>query len=181
MKHTLPIITLTTLAAAASAQAASGLSYNQVNVCRSSQNNAISAQFQVGGNLLLSAAVTGEGSSEPTLGVAYVFKNVAFATDVAVGIQQAQWESSTYTVTARRALAEFLPGLEIAVGYAESGADFSKGLTSPIFAAGATDYAESAWSYELAYGVTKQIQVTVARVDYKAEPTQTVVGLRYNF
>ncbi|MGA0134625.1 MAG: hypothetical protein ACO3ND_09765, partial [Opitutales bacterium] len=84
MKHILPIITLTTLAAAASAQAASGLSYNQVNVTRSSQVNAVSAQFQIGGNLLLSAAVSGQNnwpaSSEPTLGVAYVFKNVAFAT-----------------------------------------------------------------------------------------------------
>ncbi|MGA0134550.1 MAG: hypothetical protein ACO3ND_09380 [Opitutales bacterium] len=178
MKHILPIITLTTLAAAASAQAASGLSYNQVNVTRSSQVNAVSAQFQLGGNLLLSAAVSGDGWSEPTLGVAYVFKNVAFATDVAVGIQQGQWERSAYTIAARRALGEIIPGLEAGISYADT---YSTGNDTYIFLAGASSWAESAWSYELAYGVTKQIQVTVARVDFKAQPAQTVVGLRYNF
>jgi len=51
MKHILPILTITTLAAAASAQTAAapaGLSYNRVTVSREGQNNTLAAEALLG-------------------------------------------------------------------------------------------------------------------------------------
>ena len=188
MKHILPILTLTTLAAAASAQAAApaGLSYNRVGFSRSSQDNTISAQTLVGGsNVLVGIESNSANNSEPQLTLGYVFKNVYAGVDATVFASQAQWENTVYGVTLRRSLSEVVAGLEGSVSY---GSNFTKGTLSSFSIAGATSAAEGAFAYELAYNVNKQIQVGVAYVHFVDAPNwaaekdnQTVISLRYNF
>jgi hypothetical protein len=186
MKHILPILTITTLAAAASAQSAAapaGLSYNRVGFSRSSQENTISAQTLVGGsNVLVGIDSTSAGNSEPQLTLGYVFKNVYAGVDATVFATQSQWENTYYGVTLRRSLSEVVAGLEGSISYANT---FSSGNNSYIGIGGANNWAEGAWAYELAYNVNKQYQVAVGYVSFvngqSATDTQTVVSLRYNF
>ena len=187
MKHILPILTITTLAAAASAQSAvasSGLSYNRVAFSRSSKDNMISAQTLVGSsNVLVGIDSTSASYSEPQLTLGYVFKNVYAGVDATVFATQSQWENTVYGVTLRRSLSEVVAGLEGSVSYANT---FSSGQTATFGIGGATTYAEGAWAYELAYNVNKQVQVAVGYVHFvKAgnanDDNQTVVSLRYNF
>ena len=186
MKHILPILTLTTLAAAASAQAAApaGLSYNRVGFSRSSKDNTISAQTLVGGsNVLVGIDSAGTGRSEPQLTLGYVFKNVYAGVDATVFATQPQWEKTVYGVTLRRSLSEVVAGLEGSVSY---GNTFSKNNTSYFGIGGASAVGEGAWAYELAYNVNKQYQVAAGYVHFVktpswAENNQTVVSLRYNF
>ena len=188
MKHILPILTLTTLAAAASAQAAApaGLSYNRVGFSRASKSNSISAQTLVGGSNVLVGIEShnGENNSEPQLTLGYVFKNVYAGVDATVFGTQAQWEKTVYGVTLRRSLSEVVAGLEGSISY---GNVFSKNNASYFAIGGASNRAEGAWSYELAYNVNKQVQVAAGYVHFvKASgpadsDNQTVVSLRYNF
>ena len=88
MKHILPILTITTLAAAASAQtaaASSGLSYNRVGLNYATNNvkgYSLSASALIGNSNVLLAGSTTIGGNSSTNGansvsVGYVFKNVA--------------------------------------------------------------------------------------------------------
>ncbi|MEY4402466.1 MAG: hypothetical protein RIR91_501, partial [Verrucomicrobiota bacterium] len=94
MKHILPILTITTLAAAASAQTAAaapaGLSYNRATVSRQGQNNDVAVQHFLGNtNVLASLSTVGNGNGHASLGLGYVFKNVALSTDATVGFTTA--------------------------------------------------------------------------------------------
>ena len=164
MKHILPILTITTLAAAASAQSAasSGLSYNRVGLGYNtdSKGYSLSASALIGGsNVLVGASSTiggnntGNGADSVSLG--YVFKNVAFGADATVSVGS----DESYGLNVRKDLGNNIEG---AVSYGrESGVN--------------------TWGVELAYNVSKQIQVAVGYSDASGSASTTDVSVRYNF
>ena len=167
MKHILPILTITTLAAAASAQSAaasSGLSYNRVGLGYNtdSKGYSLSASALIGSsNFLVEADTTiggntsGNGSDSVSLG--YVFKNVALGADATVAIGS----NESYGLNVRKDLGN---NIELAAGYArESGVN--------------------GWGVELAYNVSKQIQLAVGVSDTSAvgSTSTTDISVRYNF
>ena len=97
MKHILPILTITTLAAAASAQSAaasSGLSYNRVGVSYNTDSKgfSVSASALIGSsNFLVEADTTIGGSTSgngvDSVSLGYVFKNVALGADATVSVR----------------------------------------------------------------------------------------------
>jgi len=176
MKHILPILTITTLAAAASAQTAvapAGLSYNRVTVSREGQNNALAAEALLGSSNVIAtistSSVNGVASTGYSLG--YVFKNVAAGIDATVSVGAGdETANSDIGLTLRRSLSEVVAGLEarIVLGY-NSGAG----------AAGSTtDY-----TYELQYNINKQfgIAYSVTDVDAVGVSNLHTVSVRYNF
>ena len=189
MKHILPILTLTTLAAAASAQAAApaGLSYNRVGVSRITTQTTLSADFLVGGNVLISAvagnSATSHGEDNIRLGLGYVFKNVAAGIDATVGLtaglgyNQDNYASSVYSVNLRRSLSDFAPGLEAAVSYNTTGSNDKYAEISQAY----NVYASSYWNVELSYAVTKQFSVALGRISPKDNSALTVYSVRYSF
>ena len=172
MKHILPILTITTLAAAASAQTAAapaGLSYNRVTVSREGQNNTLAAEALLGSSNVLATIGTSTAGTSYSLG--YVFKNVAAGIDatVSVGAGDAA-NNSDIGLTLRRSLSEVVAGLEarIVVGY-NSGAG----------AAGSTtDY-----TYELQYNINKQFGIAYSLTDIDAAGVSNLhtISVRYNF
>ena len=180
MKHILPILTITTLAAAASAQtpvAPAGLSYNRVTVSRSGQNNALAAEALLGSSNVLATIGTTSSyyyGSDTTFSLGYVFKNVAFGVDATLSVSAGnEWNHSTYSVTLRRALSEVIQGLEARVVVAQNdGADASSG---PSFGIDASTSA----TYELQYNITKQYAVAYSLTD--GPQTVHTVSFRYNF
>jgi hypothetical protein len=167
MKHILPILTITTLAAAASAQTAvapAGLSYNRVTVSRSGQENVLGAEALLGSSNVLATIATTSTGTAYSLG--YVFKNVAYGVDatLSVGAGSAT-EYSSYSVTLRRALSEVIQGLEARVVVSQNDGDVSAPSTTAV--------------YELQYNITKQYAVAFSVTD-GTENTQTV-SFRYNF
>ena len=165
MKHILPILTITTLAAAASAQSAaasSGLSYNRVGLGYNtdskgysltasaligSSNFLVEADTSIGGN------TSGNGADSVSLG--YVFKNVALGADATVAIGS----NESYGLNVRKDLGN---NIELAVGYArESGVNV--------------------WGAELAYNVSKQIQLAVGVSDAQGAASTSDITVRYNF
>ena len=172
MKHILPILTITTLAAAASAQTAAapaGLSYNRVTVSREGQNNTLAAEALLGSSNVIATIGTSTAGTSYSLG--YVFKNVAFATDatVSVGAGNAA-NNSDIDLTLRRSLGEVVQGLEarIVVGY-NSGAGA---------VASTTDF-----TYELQYNINKQFGIAYGVTDVDAPGVSSLhtVSVRYNF
>jgi hypothetical protein len=167
MKHILPILTITTLAAAASAQSAaasSGLSYNRVGLGYNtdSKGYSLSASALIGSsNFLVEADTTiggntsGNGVDSVSLG--YVFKNVALGADATVSVGS----DESYGLNVRKDLGN---NIELAVGYARS-----SGVNG--------------WGAELAYNVSKQIQVAVGVSDTNAagSSSTTDISVRYNF
>ena len=167
MKHILPILTITTLAAAASAQsaaAASGLSYNRVGLGYARSNGldgySLTASALIGSsNFLVSAATTvggdvGNGADEVSLG--YVFKNVALGADATVSVGS----DESYGLNLRKDLGS---NIEAAAGYSRvSGSNV--------------------WGVELAYNVSKQIQLAIGYTD-SADFVKGVTSFeaRYNF
>jgi hypothetical protein len=185
MKHILPILTLTTLAAAASAQAAApaGLSYNRVTVSREGQNNTMSASALLGGtNVLASVSSSrvvgshGEDNNETVFSLGYVFKNVAFATDATVSISSGNQDlNSAVSVNLRRALNEVYAGLEVAVGYSYASNSDSGAQGDPAGTTGVV-------SAEIAYNVNKTWQVAVGLSNQNpTEDRTTTVSVRHNF
>ena len=166
MKHILPIITITTLAAAASAQSAaapSGLSYNRVGLGYNtdSKGYSLSASALIGSsNFLVDAGTSigggntlGNGSDSVALG--YVFKNVALVADATVLVGS----NEAYGLNVRKDLGN---NIELAVAYErQSGVNV--------------------WGAELAYNVSKQIQVAVGFVDASGSASTTDISVRYNF
>ena len=170
MKHILPIITITTLAAAASAQTAAapaGLSYNRVTVSRQGQNTNLSASALLGSSNVLATIGTSTAGTSYALG--YVFKGVGAGIDatVSVGAGDAS-NNSTVGLNLRRSLSEVVAGLEIAVGVA-----YNSGAGA---AASTKEY-----SYELAYNINKQFSVAYGITDVAVGSNLKTVSVRYNF
>jgi hypothetical protein len=165
MKHILPIITITTLAAAASAQtaaASSGLSYNRVGVSydTDSKGFSLSASALIGSsNFLVEADTTIGGSTsgngDDSVSLGYVFKNVALGADATVSVGS----NEAYGLNVRKDLGN---NIELAVGYSRQAGD-------------------NVWGAELAYNVSKQIQVAVAYSDASGSASTTDIAVRYNF
>lgn len=205
MKQILPILTLTTLTAAAFANAgaaapaaaASGLSYNRVSISRNSTTNQISVDNLIGGgNVLVGLAFTGSddgrsgnaGSSDPTIKLGYVFRNVFAGVDATVEVIQPNWDAAAYGINLRRSLSEVLSGLEISVGYHKVTGNNSDNSYVPIGGASAEQAnGEHTVNYELSYNVNKQFSVAYGYVDFGAngnsnfDTSQHVVSLRYNY
>ena len=167
MKHILPILTITTLAAAASAQSAaasSGLSYNRVGLGYNtdSKGYSLTASALIGSSNFLVEAGTSIGGNTSGNGVdsvslGYVFKNVALGADATVSVGS----NESYGLNVRKDLGN---NIELAVGYARS-----SGVNG--------------WGAELAYNVSKQIQVAVGVSDTNAagSSSTTDISVRYNF
>ena len=171
MKHILPILTITTLAAAASAQtpaAASGLSYNRAGLSYNTDKAAgdngysLSVEALIGSSNIWiagSADLNGAGADEVSLG--YVFKNVAAGIDATVAVSS----DDTYGIILRRSLNEVVAGLEARLVYArQEGSKSTDGFT-----------------YELAYNINKQFQIAVSVDDVDGAKNETSVTVRYNF
>ena len=169
MKHILPILTLTTLAAAASAQsAAAGLSYNRAGLSYNTDSGAgdngysVSVEALVGSSNVWvggEAGLNNEGADSVSVG--YLFKNVAGGIDATVAVSS----NDTYGVILRRSLNEVVAGLEGRFVWAHAtGSD-----------------RQNAYLYELAYNIGAKYQVAVAIADTEASDTETFVTVRYNF
>jgi hypothetical protein len=166
MKHILPILTITTLAAAASAQAAApaGLSYNRVGLGYNtdSKGYSLSASALIGSsNFLVEADTTiggntsGNGADSVSLG--YVFKNVAFGADATVSVAS----NEAYGLNVRKDLGIY--NLEVAASFGRNSSDIN------------------VWGAELAYNVSKQIQVAVGYSDAQGSASTSDISVRYNF
>ena len=177
MKQILPILTLTTLTAAAFADASApaaaapaGLSYNRVglsyqtNQIAASHPYALSASAFIGGsNVLVSASaelVKGDDQSSASLG--YVFKGVVAGIDATVSASS----NDTYGINLRRSLGEVLSGLEVAFGYSSASGSAKN----------------DSFTYELSYNVTKQYSVAYSIQDPQGSGSSANnVSIRYNF
>ena len=178
MKHILPILTITTLAAAASAQTAvaapAGLSYNRVTVSRSGQENVLGAEALLGSSNVLATIATTSGGTNYSLG--YVFKNVAFGVDATLSVGAGDAANySTYSVTLRRALSEVIQGLEARVVVSQNDGDRPVDSSGNVIPSSASTSA----IYELQYNITKQYAVAYSLTD--GPQTVHTVSFRYNF
>jgi len=168
MKHILPILTLTTLAAAASAQsaAAAGLSYNRVGVnynTDSAENGySVSAEALIGSsNVWVGGSADLDNAGADVVSVGYLFKNVAAGIDATVAVSS----NDTYGVILRRSLNEVVAGLEARFVYAQSTGSTQK----------------DTFIYELAYNIGAKYQVAVSIADADNKDNETSVSVRYNF
>ena len=170
MKHILPILTLTTLAAAASAQsaAAAGLSYNRVGVnynTDSAENGySVSAEALIGSsNVWVGGTADLDSAGADRVSVGYLFKNVAAGIDATVAVSS----NDTYGVILRRSLNEVVAGLEARFVYEQSTGSTQK----------------DTFIYELAYNIGSKYQVAVSiqDSDVAALDQDVSVSVRYNF
>ena len=170
MKHILPILTLTTLAAAASAQsaAAAGLSYNRAglsyNTDAAANDNgySLSVEALVGSsNVWVGASADLNTAGADNVSVGYLFKNVAAGIDATAFVGS----NDGYGIIARRSLNEVVAGLEARFVWSQ--------------ATGAT--AVDSFVYELAYNIGSKYQVAVSIEDASNVAEQTSVTVRYNF
>ena len=170
MKHILPILTLTTLAAAASAQsaAAAGLSYNRAgvnyNTDAAAGNNGYSASIEAlvgSSNVWVSATAGLNTAGADAVTVGYLFKNVAAGIDATAFVGS----NDGFGIVARRSLNEVVAGLEGRIVWSQNGG--SKSADSFV--------------YELAYNVNSKYQVAVSIADSSSVAEQTSVTVRYNF
>jgi hypothetical protein len=168
MKHILPILTLTTLAAAASAQsaAAAGLSYNRAGF--SYNKDAVDNGYSVSVEALVGssnvwvggeAGINADGADSVSVG--YLFKNVVGGIDATAFVRS----NDNYGVILRRSLNEIVAGLEGRFVYAHS-----------------TGAARSdSFVYELAYNVNSKYQVAVSVADVADASEEVSFTVRYNF
>jgi hypothetical protein len=167
MKHILPILTLTTLAAAASAQAAApaaaGLSYNRVGLGYNTDSKGYSltasaligsSNFLVGASSTIGGNNTVNGTDSVSLG--YVFKNVALGADVTVSLASNEAASLGF----RKDLGS---NIELAASFGRNSSD------------------NNVWGAELAYNVSKQIQLAVGFSDAQDQASTSDITVRYNF
>ncbi len=170
MKHILPILTLTTLAAAASAQsaAAAGLSYNRAglsyNTDAAANDNGYSASIEAlvgSSNVWVSATAGLNTAGADAVVVGYLFKNVAAGIDATAFVGS----NDGFGIVARRSLNEVVAGLEGRIVWSQNGG--SKSADSFV--------------YELAYNVNSKYQVAVSIADSSSVAEQTSVTVRYNF
>jgi hypothetical protein len=169
MKHILPILTLTTLAAAASAQSAAapaGLSYNRAGLSYNTDatsGNGYSASIEAlvgSSNVWVGASADLNTSGADQVSVGYLFKNVAAGIDATAFVGS----NDVYGVIARRSLNEVVAGLEGRLVWSQNG-----GSNTDSFV------------YELAYNVNSKYQVAVSIADKSGSDEQTSVTVRYNF
>jgi len=170
MKHILPILTLTTLAAAASAQsaAAAGLSYNRAGVNYNTDSGAgdngysVSVEALVGSsNVWVGGTADLNAAGEDEVSVGYLFKNVVGGIDATVAVSS----NDTYGLILRRSLNEVISGLEARFVWAQAtGSD-----------------RQNAYLYELAYNIGSKYQVAVSIADADGVDNETSVSVRYNF
>jgi hypothetical protein len=185
MKHILPILTITTLAAAASAQSAaasSGLSYNNISVSYSqysatgfsghANNWSLTANALIGSSNVIVTASTeigGDlGNGGDSVAIGYVFKNLALGSDAIVRVGS----NETYGLSIRKDLGN---NLEASLGYARV-------------------YGESIYGVSVGYTVTKAVTLSLGYErssgldvsDYFVGATNVKVSawtaaVRYNF
>jgi hypothetical protein len=169
MKHILPILTLTTLAAAASAQsaAAAGLSYNRAGVnyntdaAAGDNGYSLSVEALVGSsNVWVGASADLNTAGDDSVSVGYLFKNVAAGVDATVFASS----NDGYGITLRRSLNEVVAGLEGRIVWSQEG-----GSNADSFV------------YELAYNIGSKYQVAVSIADANGVAEETSVSVRYNF
>ena len=174
MKHILPILTLTTLAAAASAQsaAAAGLSYNRAGVnyntdagllADGSSDNGYSPTVEAlvgSSNVWVGASADLNTAGEDEVVVGYLFKNVIAGIDATAFVGS----NDGYGIIARRSLNEIVAGLEGRIVWGQEG--------------GSND---NSFVYELAYNVNSKYQVAVSIADANGVAEETSVTVRYNF
>jgi len=169
MKHILPILTLTTLAAAASAQsaAAAGLSYNRAGLSYNSDAAAgdngysVSIEALVGSsNVWVGASADLNKGGEDGVSIGYLFKNVVAGIDATAFVGS----NDGYGIIARRSLNEIVAGLEGRIVWGQEG--------------GSND---NSFVYELAYNVNSKYQIAVSIADANGADTETSVTVRYNF
>jgi len=168
MKHILPILTLTTLAAAASAQsAAAGLSYNRAglsyNTDAAANDNGYSASIEAlvgSSNVWVGASADLNTAGADSVSVGYLFKNVVAGIDATAFVGS----NDGYGIIARRSLNEVVAGLEGRIVWSQEGG--SNG---------------NSFVYELAYNVNSKYQVAVSIADANNVAEQTSVTVRYNF
>ena len=169
MKHILPILTLTTLAAAASAQsaAAAGLSYNRAGLSYNTDAGAgdngysLSVEALVGSsNVWVGASADLNSAGDDGVSVGYLFKNVVAGIDATAFVGS----NDGYGIIARRSLNEIVAGLEGRIVWGQEG--------------GSND---NSFVYELAYNVNSKYQVAVSIADANGASEQTSVTVRYNF
>jgi hypothetical protein len=170
MKHILPILTLTTLAAAASAQsaAAAGLSYNRAglsyNTDAAANDNGYSASIEAlvgSSNVWVGASADLNTAGADNVSVGYLFKNVAAGIDATAFVGS----NDGFGIIARRSLNEVVAGLEGRIVWSQNGG--SKSADSFV--------------YELAYNVNSKYQVAVSIEDSSNVAEQTSITVRYNF
>lgn len=169
MKHILPILTLTTLAAAASAQsaAAAGLSYNRAGLSYNTDAAAgdngysLSVEALVGSsNVWVGASADLNTAGEDGVSIGYLFKNVVAGIDATAFVGS----NDGYGIIARRSLNEIVAGLEGRIVWGQEG--------------GSND---NSFVYELAYNVNSKYQVAVSIADADKQDNETSVSVRYNF
>jgi hypothetical protein len=171
MKHILPILTLTTLAAAASAQAAAapaaaGLNYNRVGLGYSTDTKGYSlsatavlgsSNFWVGASTAIGGAGTANGVDTDSVSIGYLFANVYAGIDATVSVGS----DESYGLGLRKALGN---NLEVAASLARNSSD------------------NNVWGAELAYNVSKQIQLAVGYSNEQGAANGTTdLTVRYNF
>jgi len=171
MKHILPILTLTTLAAAASAQSAAapaGLSYNRAGLSYNSDAAAndngysVSVEALVGSsNVWVAGSAELDKSGADNVSVGYLFKNVAAGIDATAFLGS----NDGFGIVARRSLNEVVAGLEGRIVWSQDGGSNN------------TD----SFVYELAYNVNSKYQVAVSIEDASNSAEQTSITVRYNF
>ena len=167
MKHILPILTLTTLAAAASAQAAApaaaGLNYNRIGLGYNTDTKgySLSATAVLGSSNFWVGASTTIGGSDTTNGadavsIGYLFANVYAGIDATVAVSS----NEAYAVGLRKALGNNFEGA----------ASFGRNSAR-----------DTVWTAELGYNVSKQIQLAVGYTDTQGAAGTTDLTVRYNF
>ena len=170
MKNILPILTLTTLAAAASAQAAApaaaGLNYNRVGLGYNTDTKGYSlsatavlgsSNFWVGASSTIGGA-DGAAASNGTdsIAIGYLFANVYAGIDATVSVAS----NEAYGLGLRKALGN---NFEAAASFGRNSAD------------------NNVWGAELAYNVSKQIQLAVGVSDGQGAASTSDITVRYNF
>ncbi len=167
MKHILPILTLTTLAAAASAQSAAGLSYNRAGLSYNTDAAAgdngysLSVEALVGSsNVWVGASANLNTAGDDGVAVGYLFKNVVAGIDATAFVGS----NDGYGIIARRSLNDIVAGLEARIVWGQEG--------------GSND---NSFVYELAYNVNSKYQVAVSIADANGVAEETSVTVRYNF
>ena len=167
MKNILPILALTTLAAAASAQvaapAAAGLNYNRVGLGYNTDTKGYSlsatavlgsSNFWVGASSTIGGNGTVNGTDSIAIG--YLFANVYAGIDATVSVAS----NEAYGLGLRKALGN---NFEAAASFGRNSAD------------------NNVWGAELAYNVSKQIQLAVGVSDGQGAASTSDITVRYNF
>ena len=169
MKHILPILTVTTLAAAASAQAAApaaaGLNYNRVGLGYNTDTKGYTlsatavlgaSNFWVGATSTIGGAGTSNGDDAVAIG--YLFANVYSGIDATVSVAS----NEAYALGLRKALGIY---------NLEAAASFGRNASR-----------NNVWSAELGYNVNKQIQLAVGYTNEQGVAGGTTdLTVRYNF